>query len=90
MIEDKKTEFEDKLADKIEEMRKDLKKLLRRVKDDFARNGDYNQVGKYCQDLKYVHKRVETLEKGIAWINNEETLFKFSLSNFPDMNEIMV
>ncbi|CAG7837267.1 unnamed protein product [Allacma fusca] len=88
MIEDKKVEFEENLAAKIEKMNADLKKLLRRVRDDFARYGDYEKCAEYCDDLKYVHKRVHALEKGIEWINNEETLFKFSLSQFPDMEEI--
>lgn len=90
MIEDKKVEFEEKLAAKNEQMRADLKKLLRRVKDDFARYGEYRDVGNYCEDLKYVNKRILTLESGIDWINNEETLFKFSLSQFPELAEIMV
>jgi len=48
MIEDKKVEFEEKLAEAIEQIKKDLKKTLRRVRDDFGRYGDYSQVGKYC------------------------------------------
>lgn len=48
MIEEKRVEFEDNLAEKIDQMNKDLAKLLRRVRDDFARYGDYSQVGKYC------------------------------------------
>jgi hypothetical protein len=49
MIEDKKVEFEEKLAEAIEQIKKDLKKTLRRVRDDFGRYGDYSQVGKYCE-----------------------------------------
>lgn len=88
MIEEKRVEFEEKLAEKIDQMRKDLTKLLRRVRDDFARYGDYDQVKKYCDDLKYVHNRVTMLQKEIDWINNEEMLFKFNQSLFPDMADI--
>jgi hypothetical protein len=49
MIEDKKVEFEERLTQKIVDMRRDLTKLLRRVRDDFSRYGDYDQVATYCE-----------------------------------------
>lgn len=48
MIEEKRVEFEDILTEKIAKMNTDLAKLLRRVRDDFARYGDYDKVSSYC------------------------------------------
>jgi len=90
MIEDKKVEFEENLGMKTDKMKADLKKLLRRVREDFARYGEYGDVHKYCEDLKYVYKRIQALTNGIEWINDEEALFKFNKSDFPEITEIMV
>ena len=54
MIEDKKVEFEERLAAKILEMRRDLTKLLRRVRDDFSRYGDYDKVPTYCEVMRRI------------------------------------
>lgn len=52
MIEDQKMQFEEQLNQKIEDMKVDLSKLVRRIRDDFGRYGDYSQVAKYC-DVRF-------------------------------------
>lgn len=54
MIEDQKLVFEEQLYQKIEEMKGDLKKLLRRVKEDFGRYGDYAEVPNYCDVRRHM------------------------------------
>lgn len=49
MIEDQKIQFEEQLTKKVDIMNDDLKKLLRRVKEDFGRYGEYDEVPKYAQ-----------------------------------------
>lgn len=49
MIEDQKLLFEDQLHQKTQEVKADLKKLLRRVRDDFGRYGEYELVPQYCE-----------------------------------------
>lgn len=58
MIEDQKALFEEQLHQKVKDMKEDLAKLLRRVKEDFGRYGDYNEVGNYCDvsiSLEMIH-----------------------------------
>jgi hypothetical protein len=52
MIEDQKLVFEEELRQKIADMKEDLKKLTRRVKEDFGRYGDYSKVAEYCDVSK--------------------------------------
>lgn len=52
MIEDVRIEFEERLAASIETMKADIKKLFRRVREDFARYGDYEQCRNYVDVRK--------------------------------------
>ena len=43
---------------------------------------------RYVQDVRMVQKRLQEAQEQIAWVNKEEALYKYPISQFPEVDEI--
>lgn len=65
----------------------ELAKIKQRV-DEFNDYGELDMMQQYIADLRVVQKRMTEAQETIAWINNEEMLYKYPVAKFPDVDEI--
>lgn len=65
----------------------ELQKLKQRA-DEFSDFSELAMVPQYLMDVRIVHKRLGDAQEQIIWINKEEALYKFSITQFPEVDEI--
>ena len=75
------------LSEKREKVMIELAKLRTRA-DEFNDYGESEMMAQYVQDVRAVQTRLAEAQKQIEWVNKEEGLYKFGLSNFPEVDEI--
>ena len=89
MIEQCKQKFEDALTERTEALVSDIEKLKNRVRelDDL---GDVNNMPVYVSDMRALRRKLTELEGVTEWINEQEALFKFPISAYPDIHQLQV
>jgi len=65
----------------------ELARLKQRV-DEFNDYAELDMMVQYIADLRVVQKRMGEVQENIAWINNEELLYKYPQTKFHDVDEI--
>ena len=89
VIEQCKQKFEDALTERTEALVSDIEKLKNRVRelDDL---GDVNNMPVYVSDMRALRRKLTELEGVTEWINEQETLFKFPVSSYPEIHHLQV
>jgi len=65
----------------------ELEKLHQRA-DEFGDYGELDMITQYVGDVRAVQKRLGDVLEQISWINKEEALYKFQVTQFPEVDEI--
>ena len=65
----------------------ELEKLKQRA-DEFSDYGELDMMQQYVLDVRAVQKRLGDVQEQIVWINKEEVLYKFQITQFPEVDEI--
>ncbi|KAK6177269.1 hypothetical protein SNE40_015399 [Patella caerulea] len=87
LVEKSKQKSEKELLQKREKVMLELEKLRQRVIE-FNDCGELDHMQQYVGDVRVVQKKLIELNDQIAWINKEETLFKYPVTTYPDIEEI--
>ncbi|XP_063228083.1 LOW QUALITY PROTEIN: dynein axonemal heavy chain 7-like [Bacillus rossius redtenbacheri] len=86
-FEEYKREFESKLAEKTEQLNKQLDDLGPRLVV-LDRMDEADNVAEYVQHVMKLLRKMGRFDEQVAWINKEEALFKFPLSTYPELDEL--
>jgi len=82
-----KTNGEKQLTEKRVKVVLELEKLKQRT-DEFSDYGELDMIHQYVLDVRNVQKRLGDVQEQITWINKEEGLYKFQVTQFPEVDEI--
>jgi len=82
-----KANGEKQLNDKRAKVVLELEKLKQRA-DEFSDCGELDMIQQYVVDGRSVQKRLGDVQEQIAWVNKEEGLYKFQITQFPEVEEI--
>ncbi|XP_063227776.1 dynein axonemal heavy chain 12 isoform X3 [Bacillus rossius redtenbacheri] len=87
LLEECKHEFERKLAEKTEQLSKQLEELgPRLVMMDLMDEAD--SIDEYVQFMMKLLRKLKKYDEQLAWINKEEALFNLPLSTYPKLEEL--
>ncbi|CAL4096187.1 unnamed protein product, partial [Meganyctiphanes norvegica] len=86
-LEDFKQEFEERLVEQAGEVTHTLKRIKEFVSE-LEDLSDVAHANKYIREVHKLEGRLEKVEAQVTWVNQEEALFKFPLSSFPDLEEL--
>ena len=75
------------LIESKEKLMLELQKIRQRV-DEFNDYGELEMMQQYVRDVQAVQKRMAEVQEQIEWINKEELLYKYPVSQYPDVEEI--
>ncbi|KAK3925188.1 Dynein heavy chain 7, axonemal [Frankliniella fusca] len=82
-----KVEFEEVLKARTDKLNEDTADLAPRLVI-FNNMDSVDKLADYCENMRKFIKRLEEFDRDVAWINREETLMKFSVSNYPELDEL--
>lgn len=82
-----KFEFEERLQKRQEALTTDIEELGPRL---IVLNNmdDTNRIPEYIQEIRKFLGILDKLDKDVLWINHEESLFKFPLSTYQELDEL--
>lgn len=86
-MEKTKTNGEKQLKEKRDKVVAELEKLKQRA-DELSDYGELDMMQQYVIDVRNVQKRLTDVAEQIVWVNKEEGLYKFQISQFPEVDEI--
>jgi len=89
IVEDCKARFEDNLQKKSEWISKELVKLSGRVQE-LEELGDIAAIQQYTYEIRMIQNKLRLVEESVQWVNEEEALFKFPQSSYPDVGDANV
>ena len=75
------------LVESKEKLMLELQKIRQRV-DEFNDYGELEMMQQYVRDVQALQKRLADAQEQIDFINKEELLYKYPVSNYPDVDEI--
>ncbi|CAB3982986.1 dynein heavy chain 12, axonemal-like, partial [Paramuricea clavata] len=78
---------ESALTEKREKVMLELDKLQRRV-DEFSEYGDLDMMMQYVKDVQTVQRKLADCTDSITFINEEEDLFKWEQTTYPQLDVI--
>ncbi|XP_030314514.1 dynein heavy chain 12, axonemal [Calypte anna] len=84
-----KLKKEQELIHRSEKLMMELDKLTRSVAE-FEEYSELESMQEYVADLRAVQKRIQEADETVALINEEETLLKWQLSDFPLLSNLKV
>jgi len=87
LVDKMKTNGEKQLFEKRDKVVAELSKLKQRA-DEFSDYGELDMVQQYVLDVRAVQKRLSEAQEQIAWIHKEENLYRFEITQFPEVDEI--
>lgn len=82
-----KVEFEEVLKARTDKLNEEVADLAPRLVI-FNNMDSVDKLSDYCENMRKFIKRLEEFDLDVAWINREETLMKFSVSNYPELDEL--
>nr|CAD7410663.1 unnamed protein product [Timema poppensis] len=82
-----KFEFESNLAQKTEQLNKQLDDLGPRLVI-LNLMDEADNVDDYVQHIMKLLRKMNVFDQQVTWINKEEALFKFPLSTYPELDEL--
>ena len=80
-------EFEEVLKARTDKLNEEVADLAPRLVI-FNNMDSVDKLADYCENMRKFIKRLEEFDRDVAWINREETLMKFSASNYPELDEL--
>ncbi|MEE6501787.1 hypothetical protein FKM82_004321 [Ascaphus truei] len=89
LIEEAKRKGESELLAKREKLMLELEKLTRRM-EEFAECSEMDMMQQYVSDVRTVQKRITDAEESMTYINNEEALYKWDLTIYPELDYLKV
>ena len=87
LVESSKQQGEKNLIERKEKLILELQKLKQRV-DEFNDYGELDMMQQYVNDVRAVQKRLADAQEMITWVNKEEVLYKYPVSNFLEVDEV--
>nr|XP_008166211.1 dynein axonemal heavy chain 12 isoform X1 [Chrysemys picta bellii] len=89
LIEQSKRKGESELLAKREKLILELEKQTRRM-EEFTEFSELDRMQQYVTDMRALQKRIQEAEETVAFINKEETLFKWELTEYPVLESLKV
>ncbi|XP_069874841.1 dynein axonemal heavy chain 12 isoform X3 [Dipodomys merriami] len=89
LIETVKHKRENELIIKREKLILELEKESRRM-EEFAEYAELDRMQQYVIDVRQLQKRIQDSEEAVQFINKEEELFKWELTNYPELDKLKV
>lgn len=86
-MEESRHRGEKELAEKQEKVQIEIEKCHRRV-EELSEHSDLNSIPHYCKDVGQIERKLLEIEEQIKQINKEEELFKWTVSTYPQIEEI--
>lgn len=87
LVEQAKQAGEKTLVERKEKLMLELQRLKARI-DEFNDYGELDMMQQYVQDVRAVQKRLNDAQDQIQWVNKEEVLYKYPVSNYPEVEEV--
>ncbi|XP_076243987.1 dynein heavy chain at 62B [Calliopsis andreniformis] len=87
MYEQKKFELEEKFQRKVELLNEDVENMFPRL-EIMNDMDDANRIREYIEHMRKFARDLDRLDERVKWINDEETLFQYPLSQYPRINEL--
>ncbi|KOC62554.1 Dynein heavy chain 7, axonemal [Habropoda laboriosa] len=87
MYEQIKFELEEKLRRKIEDLNDDVENMFPRL---YIMNNmdDENRIREYIEHMRKFARDLDRMDERVTWINDEEKLFQYPLSEYPRISEL--
>ncbi|XP_074055006.1 dynein axonemal heavy chain 12 isoform X7 [Macrotis lagotis] len=89
LIEDAKRKGETDLVAKREKLILEIEKESRRM-EEFTEYAELERMQQYVMDVRLLQKRIQDADDMVAFINKEETLFKWELTKYPELDKLKV
>ncbi|XP_037760095.1 dynein axonemal heavy chain 12 isoform X2 [Chelonia mydas] len=89
VIEQSKRKGESELLAKREKLILELEKQTRCM-EEFTEFSELDRMQQYVTDMRALQKRIQEAEETVAFINKEETLFKWELTEYPVLESLKV
>ncbi|KAF7693120.1 hypothetical protein HF521_008436 [Silurus meridionalis] len=87
ILEKAKQKGQQELLGRREKLLLELDKLAKRI-EEFIHCFDLDMMHQYVKDVKKVVKRVQDADEAIVFINKEETLYNWDLTDYPEIDVI--
>uniref|UniRef100_A0A8C8RTS4 Dynein heavy chain linker domain-containing protein n=1 Tax=Pelusios castaneus TaxID=367368 RepID=A0A8C8RTS4_9SAUR len=89
LIEQSKRKGESELLAKREKLILELEKQIR-LMEEFTEFSELDHMQQYVTDMRALQKRIQEAEETVAFINKEETLFSWELTEYPVLENLKV
>uniref|UniRef100_A0A8C4YH30 Dynein heavy chain 12, axonemal n=1 Tax=Gopherus evgoodei TaxID=1825980 RepID=A0A8C4YH30_9SAUR len=89
LIEQSKRKGENELLAKREKLILELEKQTRCM-EEFTEFSELDRMQQYVTDMRALQKRIQEAEETVTFINKEETLFKWELTEYPVLESLKV
>lgn len=87
LYEQYKTEFEERLQKKTENLNRELEDLGPKLVI-LNNMDDTTRLPSYLEEIRKFLRNLEKFDDDVTWINQEEALFKFPISIYPELDEL--
>ncbi|XP_061474275.1 dynein axonemal heavy chain 12 [Rhineura floridana] len=89
LIERSKRKGESELLAKREKLILEIERQTRRMRE-FTEYSDLDRMQQYVTDMRTLQKRIQDADEAVAFINKEEKLFNWELTEYPDLETLKV
>ncbi|KAJ6668326.1 hypothetical protein lerEdw1_015703 [Lerista edwardsae] len=89
IIEMSKRKGESELLSKREKLIMEIERQSRRMRE-FTELSDLDRMQQYVTDMRALQKRIQDADETVAFINKEEKLFNWELTEYPELEELKV
>uniref|UniRef100_A0A7M4G3F0 Dynein axonemal heavy chain 12 n=1 Tax=Crocodylus porosus TaxID=8502 RepID=A0A7M4G3F0_CROPO len=89
LIEQSKRKGESELLAKRERLMLEVEKQTR-IMEEFAEYAELDRMQQYVTDMRALQKRIQEADEAVAFINKEERLFKWELTEYPVLENLKV
>ncbi|KFO19799.1 Dynein heavy chain 7, axonemal [Fukomys damarensis] len=87
LIENAKHKRENELVAKREKLILEVEKESRRM-EEFTEFAELERMQQYVTDVRQLQKRIQESEEAVQFINKEEELFQWELTNYPELDNL--
>ncbi|KAG8256350.1 Dynein heavy chain 12, axonemal [Homalodisca vitripennis] len=87
LFENTKYELEERLQRSTEKLNKELEDVGPSLTS-LSNMDDVSKIAIYVQFIQKFLRNLEQFDSTVSWINNEEVLFKFPISTYPELDEL--
>ncbi|XP_060622080.2 dynein axonemal heavy chain 12 [Anolis sagrei] len=89
IIEQSKRKSESELLAKREKLILEIERQTRRMQE-FTEYADLDRMQQYVTDMRTLQKRLQDADEAVAFINKEEKLLNWELTEYPDLETLKV